>query len=246
MRTYGEVVAEVPDYPRVGGASAADVWSYTTRGLTDKAGFMISGTKTTLDALHDVAAADIWAVSVRSLTDKAGFTISGTKTTLDVLHDVAAADIWAVATRTLSGFTGTPRSDLLGEDASFEAGTGARKAKIDALLAAVTEVEGTLTATATEQNLISTADNKAHHVEGQIDLSNMASGDTVEIKQYMKVKSGGAFILYADEVYSGAQTIPMLNVLSKAGKYGIQVTLKQTAGSPYKTFDYLFEKVMRT
>lgn len=39
--------------------SAADVWSVSTRALTDKAGFTISGTKTTLDALNDISSGDV-------------------------------------------------------------------------------------------------------------------------------------------------------------------------------------------
>ena len=39
--------------------SAEDVWSVATRALTDKAGFTISGTKTTLDALNDISSGDV-------------------------------------------------------------------------------------------------------------------------------------------------------------------------------------------
>lgn len=41
------------------GTLIADLWSYATRALTDKAGFTISGTKTTLDSLNDVSAATV-------------------------------------------------------------------------------------------------------------------------------------------------------------------------------------------
>ncbi len=49
--------------------SAADVWSYTARSLTDKAGFTISGTKTTLDDLNDLSAADVNAQVDAALAD---------------------------------------------------------------------------------------------------------------------------------------------------------------------------------
>lgn len=39
--------------------SAEDVWSVATRSLTDKAGFTISGTKTTLDDLNDISSGDV-------------------------------------------------------------------------------------------------------------------------------------------------------------------------------------------
>jgi hypothetical protein len=183
------------------------------------------------------AAADVWGYATRTLTGLTG----------QPRTDLVGADnnIWANATRTITGLTGQPRTDLLGEDASLEAGTGTRKAKIDSLLGTVTEVEGTVTLTGSEQTLISTSDNKSHVVTGQIDLSNMASGDTVEVIQYMMVKSGGTFRAYADEVYTGAQTLPLLNINTKKGKYGVKVTIKQTGGT-YRTVDYLFEKEMKT
>ncbi|HXK72603.1 MAG TPA: hypothetical protein PLQ68_07840, partial [Clostridia bacterium] len=48
--------------------SADDVWSVATRALTDKAGFTISGTKTTLDALNDLASGDISTACGTALT----------------------------------------------------------------------------------------------------------------------------------------------------------------------------------
>jgi ABC-type transporter Mla MlaB component len=112
--------------------TASAVWGAATRSLTDKAGFTISGTKTTLDALNDITAASVWSsatrtltsfgtltadaatavwgAGTRALTDKAGFFISGTKTTLDALNDITASAVWANATRTLTSF-GTLASD---------------------------------------------------------------------------------------------------------------------------------------
>ena len=39
--------------------TVAEIWSYAIRGLTDKLGFFISGTKTTLDDLNDLSLGDI-------------------------------------------------------------------------------------------------------------------------------------------------------------------------------------------
>jgi hypothetical protein len=49
ITSFGTIVADV----------ATAVWSAVTRSLTDKAGFSISGTKQTLDALNDVSAATV-------------------------------------------------------------------------------------------------------------------------------------------------------------------------------------------
>jgi len=48
--------------------SAEDVWSVATRSLTDKAGFTISGTKTTLDALNDISSGDVLTACGTALT----------------------------------------------------------------------------------------------------------------------------------------------------------------------------------
>lgn len=51
----------IADYKATGFSthSAADVWAVATRALTDKAGFTISGTKTTLDDLNDLSEAQV-------------------------------------------------------------------------------------------------------------------------------------------------------------------------------------------
>lgn len=81
--------------------SAADVWAAATRSLTDKAGFTISGTITTLDALdtaqdakHDATKADTAAILLDTGTD--GVVVAtGSKTgyTLASSHDLYHADI---------------------------------------------------------------------------------------------------------------------------------------------------------
>lgn len=42
------------------GLTAADVWTYGNRSLTDKTGFSIAGTKNTLDDLNDLSFNDVW------------------------------------------------------------------------------------------------------------------------------------------------------------------------------------------
>lgn len=156
-----------------------------------------------------------------------------------------ASEVWGYTTREITHITGTPRSDILGEDATLEAGTGARKAKIDALLGSATEIEGTLTATGLEQDLVSTTDNKLHVIDGHIDLTPLQAGDTVVVKQYFKVKSGGQFIEYAEETYNDVQTQPDLHISTNYGKYGIRITLTQTGGTN-RSYDYMFAKLVKT
>ncbi len=65
----------------------------------------------------------------------------------------------------------------------------------------------------------------------------MLAGDTTVIRQFMKVKAAGAYVKYAEETYSGAQTLPMLHIIMKPGKNGVKVTLQQTA-IPWRAYDW--------
>jgi len=97
----------------------------------------------------------------------------------------------------------------------------------------------TLTADGTEQTIIEST--SIGEIEGWIDLANMASGDTVIIRMYVKTKSGGTYRQYDSTTYSNAQTNPATHLIKLSAKYGFKVTLQQTAGS-YRTFDYNFFK----
>jgi hypothetical protein len=222
----------MPDFPRVAAVvDPAVIWTYSVRTLTDFTG----------KPRADLIGAD------ESL-DAHGYT-SARATKLDNL-DVAvssratAADVWGYATRTLTGLTGQPRIDLLGEDASFEAGTGTRKTLIDrlALMEAFdTPIEGSITMDGTEQTIVldEIADNPQRHLEGYVDLSQMAAGDTIVIRQYIKISPTGDYAKYAEETYSDAQALPLLYIVTKPGRYGIKVTAQQTAGT-YRTLQYQF------
>jgi hypothetical protein len=222
----------MPDFPRVAAVvDPAVIWTYSTRTLT---GF--TGTPRA-----DLIGAD------ESL-DAHGYT-STRAAKLDNL-DVAvssratAADVWGYATRTLTSLAGQPRIDIMGEDASFEAGTGTRKTLIDRLAsmeAFDTPIEGSITMDGTEQTIVldEISVNPQRHLEGYIDLSPMAAGDTIVIRQYIKITATGAYVKYAEETYSDAQALPALYITTKAGRYGIKVTAQQTAGT-YRTLAYQF------
>jgi len=112
--------------------TAADIWNYTTRRLTDATltgGGQIA-TKADIDALNNISAADVWSYGTRTLTG--GVTLSDPKQVWDVATsllstagsigklivdnlDVAvstrgtsnltAADVWSAAERTITGLT---------------------------------------------------------------------------------------------------------------------------------------------
>jgi len=216
-----------PDFPRPPtpaidyGAIASAVWGYATRTLT---GFTGAPRADLVGADEPVYTRLDVAVSTRS--------------------SHTAADVWAVTTRTLTSLAGQPRIDLLGEDASFEAGTGTRKTLIDRLAsmdAFDIPIEGSITADGTEQTVIldEVTGNPPRFLDGFIDLSNMAAGDTVVIRQYISIVTPPDYKKYAEETYTDAQTLPLLYITTKTARYGIKITLQQTAGT-YRTFKYQF------
>jgi hypothetical protein len=224
----------LPDFPRVQAiVDPSVIWSYSTRTLT-----ALTGQPRTDLLGQDSDLATIGYTSARA----------GKLDNLDVAVSTRSShtvsDIWNYTTRTITSLAGQPRIDLLGEDASFEAGTGTRKAYIDRLAmieAFDTPIEGTATMDGTEVSIIldEVTGNPQRFLEGYIDLTPMASGDTIVIRQSIKIASTGNYVKYAEETYTGAQSPPLLYVVTKPSKYGIKVTAQQTAGTN-RTLTYQF------
>lgn len=164
------------------------------------------------------------------------------------------AEVWANPARTITALTGTPRTDLIGQDNSLEATTGTRIAKVDNVDALVStralEAGGRLDSIpaflaptetpvlldATDKTLVEVTDIKAGEIEAWVDLTPMVGGDTIVIRYSRKLKAAGTYAKYAEETYTGAQTIPALCIMSKKIYRDTKVTAQQTGGS-YKTLD---------
>lgn len=103
---------------------------------------------------------------------------------------------------------------------------------------------GTVTPSAigVETDVINLANQSDDYIiEGYLDLSNMASGDVVEIKVYIAVD--GTNQRRVDKAsFSGSQEIPVVRILAHTVPYNgkFKVTLTQTAGSTLKSFPYVF------
>jgi len=176
----------------------------------------------------------------------------------DFPRTATAAEVWSYGTRTLTGFTGQPRTDLLGEDADFESGTGTRKARIDRLAnmeSQQTPEEGTASFAASDTypktvTIIDTSGKayagKQHVVEGYIDLSELADGESIKVTYYVSIVDPVDYKKYAEETYSDAQSLPMLFLTTKPARYGIKIELTMdSAPSADRSFKYqLFQKVI--
>lgn len=213
----------MPDFPRA--ATPAEVWAYGTRTIT-----ALTGTPRT-----DLVGAN---EPIYTRLDTVLSTFRSTEfgridATISSRSSHAAADIWTVATRTLTGLTGAPRSDLIGVDATFEASTGTRATRIDRLADIEkfdTPTEGTATflTTDTYPKTVTIALSEIgviHRVECYVDLTGLVAGESLRVDQYMSIVTPVSYKLYAQETYTGAQTMPMLFIITKPARYGLKIDL---------------------
>jgi len=220
------------DFPKKGGGvTAGDVWSYADRQITE-----IKGQPRT-DLMGENADFETGSGARKARIDA----------DISSRSSHGSADIWSEAGRTLTGLTGQPRSDIMGEDADIESGSGSRKARIDRLDNVEiqdTPYEDSLVADGTEQEIVldETGGNPLRSIEGFIDFTAMQAGDTIVIREYLKLESGGSYVKYAEETYSDAQALPACWIDTKPAKYGLRITLEQTAGTN-RTFPYLMRKM---
>ena len=87
----------------------------------------------------------------------------------------------------------------------------------------------------TEHTLTTQTGNKFYMA--YIDLTNMASGDTVEIRVSLIIKTAGSHILYYLGTYAGVQTNPLVYVPTLPSDLSWKLTLKQTTGTG-RNYDY--------
>ena len=91
----------------------------------------------------------------------------------------------------------------------------------------------------TEHTLFDSSFNKTY--AGYIDLANMASGDTTEIRVKIKVNSGTLGVWHVD-TYTDAQTSPILYLSPLPSNSQYRLTLKQTVGTgrsyDWKIYEY--------
>jgi len=96
----------------------------------------------------------------------------------------------------------------------------------------LTETGGDLTATALEQTVYinNTPLGVFAPKKVKIDCTNMAWGDTVVIRWYERIVSGGDLVLKDVFTLNDVQTSPIKNVELEPNRFGVQVTLQQPAG----------------
>ena len=90
--------------------------------------------------------------------------------------------------------------------------------------------QGRINADGTEQTVWDVTTSK--YFTGQLDLSNMQSGDTLIVKRYSQVRSASSLVLEWSETYTNAQTGKNVIYFPPwASDVEYKVTLQQTAGT---------------
>jgi hypothetical protein len=111
------------------------------------------------------------------------------------------------------------------------------------IVASKTRYSGSVTPSAlnTETTVIEiTAQSDDYIVEGFLDLANLASGDTVVVKEYIAI-DGTNYRLFTQPTYSGVVSEPAIRFHTKVLLYNMKykVTITQTAGT-LRSFPYGF------
>lgn len=114
--------------------------------------------------------------------------------------------------------------------------TAGRAAYLDNIQKDIEDAVGSLAMTGTELT-VREFTSLTQRMDCFIDLSVLLGGDTVVLKQYMKVKSGGTYRSFGTGTYTGVQTDPLVYVDVKPAKYGFKITLNQTGGTN-RTIDW--------
>lgn len=92
------------------------------------------------------------------------------------------------------------------------------------------ESSGTQTATVNTEHTLATPTTLNTRILS-VDLSNMALGDVIELRIYVKVASGGSQVVYTVQSFAQTQSEPAYISVPVPMPYGGQFTLKQTAGT---------------
>jgi len=109
-------------------------------------------------------------------------------------------------------------------------------------LLTLTETGGTVTTDGTEQNVyINNAPAGVYDPKIiQVDFTNQTAAETLVLREYYRIKSGGGLVMMDERTFPGVQDPLLKNIRLEENRYGVKVTLELTAGT---NRDYDWEAV---
>lgn len=100
--------------------------------------------------------------------------------------------------------------------------------------------DGTLTADGTVQTINDKISTVPFRGQLLLDMSNMRSGDYVEVVESLKVLKGGSLGTVTKTQFSDVQEEPIMVFLAKVATYAHKITLRQIYGD-YRNFDWSYQ-----
>ena len=103
----------------------------------------------------------------------------------------------------------------------------------------LTETGGTLTTDGTEQNVyINNAPSGVYSPKDIfLDFTAHTAAETVVVREYYRIKSGGNFIMMDEVTFVGVQDPLLIHVEMENNRYGMKVTMEKTVGTN-RAYDY--------
>ncbi len=97
----------------------------------------------------------------------------------------------------------------------------------------LTETGGTLTTDGTEQNVYvnNAPAGLFRPICVKVDFTNHTATETVVLRVYYRIASGGDMILQDEETIVALPTFTLVNIGLEPNRYGVQVTIEKTAGT---------------
>ncbi len=106
--------------------------------------------------------------------------------------------------------------------------------------AILTEVAGQITTDGNEQTVY-TEENPAGIFEPRcfkIDMTNQTAAETVDIKVYYRIGVGLNMILQSNTTFAGAQDPDLKLISLEPNRYGIRITIQNTALGTHRAYDW--------
>jgi len=91
---------------------------------------------------------------------------------------------------------------------------------------------GTLKTGPTEEIIFEYSRTEPFTLSGYINLRNMEEGDTMVLREYVKLAVDEEYVLYAEQTYVGKQEQPLVRIRKLPAMRGVKITLRQTSGTP--------------
>ena len=70
-----------------------------------------------------------------------------------------------------------------------------------------------------------------------IDFTNQTATETVVLREYYRIKSGGAYVLQDEATFIGVQDPELIHITLKDNRFGVKVTIEKIAGTN-RAYDY--------